>query len=138
MKIASEAVDPTKSVADDPVLIQWVEAVFTTKRSEMKGIDWGLLYNKFNDVLYDTAKLEGEVKALVIDDELPKMKGVYTYVLTRDEKYFSLRQFTEGPRPAAAEPSLPSHGPVFAGKSGHHLSGPLHVGVHLLHVVGPL
>ncbi len=79
-------------------VIQWVEAVFTNKRPEMKGIEWGLLYNKFKDVLYDTATLEDEVKTLMIDDEVTKKKGVYTYVLTRDEKQLSLRQFTESQR----------------------------------------
>ena len=84
-------------------VIQWVEAVFPTKRSEMKGVEWGQLYNRFNDGLYDTAKLEDEIKALMIDDDVTRKKGVYGYVLTRDEKYLSIRQFTEAQRRAAYE-----------------------------------
>jgi hypothetical protein len=83
--------------------IQWVEAVFPNNRSEMKGIDWGLLYNQFKDVVYDTAKLEDEIRTLMIDDEVTKKKGVYTYVLNRDEKHLSLRQFTESQRREAYE-----------------------------------
>ena len=49
----------------------------------MKGIDWGALYNQFKDGLYDTAKLEDEIKALMIDDDVTRKKGVYQYVLTR-------------------------------------------------------
>ena len=53
----------------------------------MKGIDWGGLYNQFKDGVYDTAKLEDEIKALMIDDDVTRKKGIYQYVLTRDEKY---------------------------------------------------
>jgi hypothetical protein len=56
-------------------VIQWVEAVFTNKRSEMKGIEWGLLYNQFKDVLCDTAKLEDEIRTLMIDDEGHEEEG---------------------------------------------------------------
>ena len=84
-------------------VIQWVEAVFTKKRSEMKGIDWGLLYNQFKDVPYNTAKLEDEVRALMIDDDVTRRKGIYQYVLTRNEKYLAIRAFTPAMRRAAYE-----------------------------------
>ena len=84
-------------------VIAWVQLTFTTYRKEMKGLDWGVLYNQFKDGLYDTAKLEAEIRALMIDDDVPRKKGIYTYVLTRDEKYLSIRQFTEGQRREAYE-----------------------------------
>ena len=84
-------------------IISWVKMTFTTYRKEMKGIDWGGLYNQFKDELYDTAKLEDEIKALMIDDDVTKNKGIYPYVLTRDEKYLSIRQFSEALRREAYE-----------------------------------
>jgi hypothetical protein len=51
--------------------------------------------------LYDTAKLEDEIKALMVDDDVTRKKGIYSYVLTRDEKYLSIRAFTEAQRRAA-------------------------------------
>jgi len=84
-------------------VIQWVESVFPKKRSEMKGIEWGELYNRFKDVVYDTGKLETEVRRLLIDDDVTRKKGVYSYLLTGDEKYLSIRQFTEAMRRAAYE-----------------------------------
>ena len=84
-------------------VIAWVELTFTTYRKEMKGIDWGGLYNQFKDKLYDTAKLEDEIKALMIDDDVTRRKGIYSYVLTRDEKHLSVRQFTEAHRREAYE-----------------------------------
>ena len=84
-------------------VIAWVELTFTTYRREMKGVAWGGLYNQFKDKLYDTAKLEDEIKALMIDDDVTKKKGIYPYVLTRDEKYLSIRQFSEAQRREAYE-----------------------------------
>ncbi|MGH3381738.1 MAG: HNH endonuclease, partial [Actinoallomurus sp.] len=84
-------------------VIAWVKLTFPTYRSELKGIDWGSLYNQFKDGLYDTDKLEDEIKALMIDDDVTRKKGVYQYVLTRDEKYLAIRQFTSGMRRAAYE-----------------------------------
>jgi hypothetical protein len=84
-------------------VIAWVKLTFTTYRSELKGIEWGTLHNQFKDRLYDTDQLEVEIKALMIDDDVTRKKGVYQYVLTRDEKYLAIRQFTSGMRRAAYE-----------------------------------
>jgi len=84
-------------------VIAWVQLTFTTYRSEMKGIDWGPIYDQFKDGLYDTAKLEDEIKALMIDDDVTRKKGIYSYVLTRDEKHLAIRAFTPAMRRAAYE-----------------------------------
>ncbi|MGE0601611.1 MAG: HNH endonuclease family protein [Dehalococcoidia bacterium] len=84
-------------------VISWVELTFTTYRKEMKGVAWGTLYNQFRSGLYDTEKLEEEIKALMIDDDVTRKKGIYPYVLTRDEKHLSIRQFTEAQRREAYE-----------------------------------
>jgi len=84
-------------------VIAWVKLTFTTYRGEMKGLDWGSLYNQFKDGTFDTAKLEAEIKASLIDDDVTRKKGVYQYVLTRDEKYLAIRAFTPAMRRAAYE-----------------------------------
>ncbi len=84
-------------------VITWVGLTFTTYRKEMKGLDWGGLYNEFKAELYDTAKLEDEIRALMVDDDVTRKKGIYSYVLTRDEKYLSIRAFTEAQRRVAYE-----------------------------------
>ena len=84
-------------------VISWVDMTFTTYRSEMKGVDWGGLYDQFKDELYDTAKLEDEIKVLMIDDDVTKQKGIYSYLLTRDEKYLSIRPFSPAHRRRAYE-----------------------------------
>lgn len=77
-------------------VISWVEATFTVKRKKfMKGLPWGELYNQYKDELYDTKAIEEETAKLIADDEVEKKSGIYSYILTRDEKYLSLRAFSD-------------------------------------------
>ena len=84
-------------------VIEWVKDTFTVYRKEMKGIEWGGLYDEFRDKLYDTAKLEQEIQTLLIDDDVTKKKGVYAYVLTRNERHLSLRAFSDNQKREAYE-----------------------------------
>ncbi|MDO5059565.1 MAG: DUF262 domain-containing protein [Neisseria sp.] len=78
-------------------LMTWVEATFPNKRKKlMKGQDWGRLYNRFKDEILDSGKLEAEIAALIADDEVENKKGIYPYVLTRDERFLNLRAFSDG------------------------------------------
>jgi len=77
-------------------VITWVNATFTNKRKKfMKGIAWGLLYNKYKDVVYDTKAIEEETAKLIADDDVEKKSGIYAYILTRDEKYLGIRTFSD-------------------------------------------
>ncbi|MCX6146104.1 MAG: DUF262 domain-containing protein [Candidatus Kapabacteria bacterium] len=76
-------------------VVSWVQATFPTYRKEMKGIDWGNLYNRFKDTLLSATKLEEEILKLIDDDDVQSIKGIYIYVLTRDEKHLNLRQFDD-------------------------------------------
>src|SRR5690606_7034126 len=84
-------------------VINWVKAVFPKYRREMKGIDWGFLYNEFKDQKYDSTKLETEVSKLMEDEDIGNKKGIYTYVLTRKEKYLNIRAFSPNQRREAYE-----------------------------------
>ena len=76
-------------------VISWIKATFPKKRKFMKGVDWGTLYNEFKDKVYDTKKLEEEIARLILDDDVTNKKGIYPYILTRKEKYLSIRTFSE-------------------------------------------
>jgi hypothetical protein len=77
-------------------VITWVNATFTKKRSKfMKGVDWGMLYNKYKDEVFDTNAIEDETAKLILDDDVTKKSGIYPYILTRDEKYLSIRAFSD-------------------------------------------
>jgi hypothetical protein len=75
-------------------VIDWVNKIFTTNRKEMKGIDWGLLYNDYKDYAYNAVDVEAEVSELMADEDVTKKAGIYTYLFTKEEKYLSIRSFT--------------------------------------------
>ncbi len=84
-------------------VISWVKAIFPTYRREMKGIEWGFLYNKFHNQKFDSKKLEEEVSILMEDEDVGNKKGIYTYVLTRKEKYLNIRSFSPNQKREAYE-----------------------------------
>ncbi len=79
-------------------VINWVKLTFPLYRKEMKGIAWGELYKEFSAQMFDTAALESEISALMIDDDVSKKSGIYPYVLTRKEKHLNIRAFTDSMR----------------------------------------
>ncbi|MGR5347258.1 HNH endonuclease family protein [Vibrio mediterranei] len=76
-------------------VINWVTATFPKYRKEMKGIAWGVLYNRHKTDSLDPKTIEAELVQLMSDDEVTKKKGIYEYLLTRDEKHLSIRAFTD-------------------------------------------
>jgi len=76
-------------------VITWVNTTFTKKRKFMKGVEWGLLYNKYKDEIYDTKAIEEETTKLIADDDVTKKSGIYPYILTKDERHLSIRAFTD-------------------------------------------
>lgn len=84
-------------------VIEWVKLTFPNYRREMRGNPWGMLYDKYKGTLIDTGKLEKEVTSLMMDDDVTNKKGIYAYVLTRNEKYLNIRAFTENQKREAYE-----------------------------------
>ncbi|MCF8428547.1 MAG: DUF262 domain-containing protein [Bacteroidia bacterium] len=84
-------------------LMNWIKVVFPKYRKEMKGINYGFLYNKFKDQQFDAKKLEEEITTLMQDEDVTKKSGIYEYVLTRNEKYLSIRAFTDKQKREAFE-----------------------------------
>lgn len=76
-------------------VITWVQNTFVKYRKFMKGVDWGTLYNKYKDFVYDTNTIEEETARLIADDDVSKKSGIYPYILTRDERHLSIRSFTD-------------------------------------------
>lgn len=76
-------------------LISWIRVVFPKYRKEMKGVNYGVLYNNFKDKDLDANKLEEEITRLMQDEDVTKKSGIYEYVLSRNEKYLSIRAFTD-------------------------------------------
>ena len=84
-------------------VINWVKAVFPKYRKEMKGIQWGFLYNEFKQQKFDHKKLEEEISKLMQDEDVTNKKGIYEYVLSRKERYLNIRAFTDNQKREAYE-----------------------------------
>lgn len=82
-------------------VIEWTQATFPTYRKDMQGVAWGELYNRFRDDELDPVKLEERIEQLMGDDEVERKKGIYTYVLTGEEKWLNLRQFRNSEKRSA-------------------------------------
>lgn len=76
-------------------VIEWVSAIFPNKRKEMKGLEWGVLYNEYKDKELDPSFLEAQIKGLMLDDDVTNKKGIYLYVLSGNEKHLNIRAFTD-------------------------------------------
>ena len=76
-------------------LMTWIKVVFPKYRREMKGVNYGILYNNFKDKEFDAKKIEEEITTLMQDEDVTKKSGIYEYVLTRNEKYLNIRAFTD-------------------------------------------
>jgi len=76
-------------------VINWVEALFPNHRKEMKGVPWGFLYNDHKDEKFDPAELKKQVDELMEDEDVTNKKGIYSYVLTGEERRLNIRSFSD-------------------------------------------
>jgi len=78
-------------------VIDWVSTVFTEVRSEMRGLEWGRLYETYHDESYNPAKVEAAVEKLMADEYVTNRKGIFEYVLggSTDKKLLAVRVFDE-------------------------------------------
>lgn len=84
-------------------VINWVNATFPKPRKEMKGLEWGIFYNKHGADKHDPKQLEARIVQLMDDEDITKVSGIYEYLLDGDERHLSLRDFTPKMARAAYE-----------------------------------
>ena len=76
-------------------VIEWVEKLFPNKRSQMKGLAWGVFYNKYKDNDYNPDEMESRIKDLFANPDISRNNGVYEYLITGNERAVSMRAFPE-------------------------------------------
>lgn len=88
-------------------VINWVMATFPNYRKEMKGLEWGVFYNKYSAGKYDPKQFEARIVDLMQDDDISKYSGIYEYLLSgenkKTERALSIRAFTPKMARAAYE-----------------------------------
>lgn len=78
-------------------VIDWISSVFTDVESEMKGLEWGRLYEMYHEQLYDPDQVSAQVRKLLGDYEVKDRRGVFEYILggSQDTKLLNVRVFDE-------------------------------------------
>ena len=62
-------------------VIDWVSTVFADVLPEMKGLQWGRLYEEYHAKSYDPKKMSDDVKRLAADDFVKNRKGIFEFLL---------------------------------------------------------
>lgn len=79
-------------------VIDWVGSVFIRPPDkEMRGLEWGWLYELYHSQSYSAAKVDAEVDKLRGDPAVRNSKGIYEYLLSgsTDPQLLSIRLFDD-------------------------------------------
>ncbi len=78
-------------------VIDWVSTVFKDVESEMRGLEWGRLYEAYRKQPYSPQEVSEQVKELYADPYIKNRKGVFEYILggSIDTKLLDVRVFDE-------------------------------------------
>jgi hypothetical protein len=84
-------------------VIDWVSTVFTDVFSEMRGLEWGRLYETYHGKSYNPKKMSEAVEKLAADDYVTNVKGIFEYLLggSTEKKLLAIRVFDEKTKRAA-------------------------------------
>ncbi len=76
-------------------VIDWVSTVFVDVLPEMRGLEWGRLYELYHGKSYDPKKMSDNVKKLGADDCVTSRKGIFEFLLggSVDTKLLEVRVF---------------------------------------------
>ncbi len=83
-------------------VIDWVSSVFTDIESEMRGLEWGRLYELYHNKAYNPTKVSKEVRKLYGDPFVKNHKGIFEYILggSKETKLLDVRVFDEATKRA--------------------------------------
>jgi hypothetical protein len=76
-------------------VIDWASTVFVDVLPEMRGLEWGRLYEEHHGKSYDPKKMSDDVKKLSADDFVKSRKGIFEFLLggSVDTKLLDVRVF---------------------------------------------
>jgi len=78
-------------------VIAWVQRLFVDYHKEMKGLDWGILYNRFKGNAYKSSYLQRRVAELMEDENVTDKTGIFEYLLDGEQspQLLSVRVFDD-------------------------------------------
>lgn len=78
-------------------VIDWISGVFNDVENEMRGLEWGRLYETYHSTPYDPVKVSEKVQALMADPFVKNKKGIFEFILggEQDTRLLDVRIFEE-------------------------------------------
>lgn len=78
-------------------VIDWVSSVFQDVKSEMRGLNWGAIYETYHTNAYDPKDVHEKLQALYGDYYVKNKKGIFEYILGGciDTKLLEVRMFDD-------------------------------------------
>ena len=78
-------------------VIDWVSSVFNDVEGEMRGLEWGRLYEKYHHKAYNPVAVSKEVQKLYGDPYIKNRKGIFEYILggSIETKLLNIRVFDD-------------------------------------------
>ena len=78
-------------------VMDWISVVFMDVENEMRGLEWGRLYETYRKQPYSPHEVSDKVKNLYADPYIKNRKGIFEYILggSTDTKLLDVRVFDE-------------------------------------------
>ena len=78
-------------------VIDWVSTIFINVESEMRGVEWGRLYETYHKSSYNPVVVADKVKTLYGDSYIKNRKGIFEFILggSIETKLLEVRVFDE-------------------------------------------
>lgn len=86
-------------------VITWASTVFKDVKSDMRGLEWGRLYELYHNNSYDPNKVSEMLCKLYADPQIQDTKGICEYILggCKDTKLLNIRVFDDNTKQVVYE-----------------------------------
>ena len=86
-------------------VIDWVSGVFLDVKGEMRGLEWGRLYETYHKTPYDPGEVSQKVQTLLFDPAVKNKRGIFEFILggEMDTKLLDIRIFEEATKRSVYE-----------------------------------
>lgn len=83
-------------------VIDWASNVFIDVEKEMRGLEWGRMYEEYHKKSYNPRKVSAEVQKLYGDPYVKNRRGIFEYILggSADTKLLDVRVFDDATKRA--------------------------------------
>lgn len=78
-------------------VINWVSSIFIDVKSEMRGLEWGRIYETYKNNPYNPKEISLKLNELYLDPYITNKKGIFEYILggLKDTKLLHVRIFDD-------------------------------------------